>query len=126
LAREPLEPSCPRLHETFAEVLELARLALERPIDVSARCRVAHFAADRAVAEAERDRGRMFALSFGAMRGFARDAVLLRERLRLRECRVGALLRRIALDVDRRLRRLEPSLPLGAAFDCTSEELLEA
>lgn len=126
LAANPLEPACPRLEERPEELLRLARLALERPCDVPDRCRAARFAADRALAAAESSQGRLVAVSFGALRSLAREAVVRRERLRLIECRAGALLRRLALDVDRRLRRLEPGLPAGAAFDCTVEELLEA
>lgn len=125
-AADPLEPACPRLGEDPRELLSLARWALEAPVDVLARCRSARFAADRALATVESKQGRWFALSFGALRGLARDVVLLRERVRWIEAHVGALVRRIALDVDRRLRRLEPGLPTGAAFDCTVEELREA
>lgn len=126
LAEDPLEPACPRLEERPQDLLRLARLALAAPCDVYGRCRAARFAADRALAAAESTQGRFVAVSFGGVRSLARDAVLLREQLRFIECRVGALFRRLAFDVDRRLRRLEPGLPAGAAFDCTVDELLEA
>lgn len=125
-ARRHIDPACPRLQENGADLLELARWALPAPVDVFGRCREARFAADRALAAREMERKRWLAPAFGALRALTRDAVLLRERVRLLELEVTALLRRIALDVDRRLRRLEPKLPPGAAFDCTSQELLEA
>lgn len=124
-ARRPEDPACPRLGEGRGQLVELAAFSLRGAGDVFGRCRAARFAADRALAAVETARGHVFAFAFGALRGMARDAILLRERVRLLDLQVGALLRRIAVDVDRRLHRLEPGLPEGAAFDCTVEELLE-
>lgn len=126
LARRHADPACPRLGEELGELVELARTSLGGAGDVYGRCREARFAADRILAVEETTRGQLFTFGFGTLRGLARDAILLRERVRLLELHVGALFRRIAVDVDRRLRRLEPGLPPGAAFDCTTEELLEA
>lgn len=126
LARRHWDPACPRLQESEADLLELVRLALPSSLDVIGRCRAARFTADRSLATSESQRRRLFAPAFGALRAMARDAVLLRERIRWLEVEVSGLLRRIALDVDRRLRRLEPGLPPRAAFDCTARELLEA
>ncbi len=125
-AGRPEDPACPRLGEGRGQLVELAAFSLDGAGDVFGRCRAARFAADRALAAEETARGQVFTFAFGALRGMARDAILLRERVRVLELEVGALLRRIALDVDRRLHRLEPGLPQGAAFDCTVEELLEA
>jgi rifampicin phosphotransferase len=55
-----------------------------------------------------------------------RKFLFLRERLRAALSKAFALARRVALEVDRRLRRFEPSLAEGAAFYCTDSELLEA
>ncbi|MBK9261106.1 MAG: phosphoenolpyruvate synthase [Polyangiaceae bacterium] len=50
----------------------------------------------------------------------------LRERMRTWVTRVLGMLRVIALDVDRRLRRIDPTLPEGAVFFCTFDELVQA
>jgi pyruvate,water dikinase len=50
----------------------------------------------------------------------------LRERMRTRVTQVLGMLRTIALDIDRRLRRIEPALPEGSVFFCTYDELTRA
>jgi pyruvate,water dikinase len=50
----------------------------------------------------------------------------LRERMRTWVTRVLGMLRAIALDVDRRLRRIDPTLSPGSVFYCTHEELIAA
>jgi pyruvate,water dikinase len=55
-----------------------------------------------------------------------RKFLFLRERLRAALSKAFALVRRVVVEVDRRLRRFEPSLDEGAAFFCTDDELLGA
>ncbi len=50
----------------------------------------------------------------------------LRERMRTWVTRVLGMIRTIALDVDRRLRRIDPTLPTGSVFFCTYDELIAA
>ncbi|MFO0759944.1 MAG: PEP/pyruvate-binding domain-containing protein [Byssovorax sp.] len=50
----------------------------------------------------------------------------LRERMRTWVTRVLGMIRAIALDVDRRLRRIDPSLAEGSVFFCTYDELVAA
>lgn len=50
----------------------------------------------------------------------------LRERMRAWVTRVLGMIRVVALDVDRRLVRLDPSVGQGAAFFCTFDELITA
>jgi pyruvate,water dikinase len=50
----------------------------------------------------------------------------LRERMRTWVTRVLGMLRFIALDIDRRLRRIDPSLEEGAVFFCNFDELVQA
>ncbi|MEO7331205.1 MAG: PEP/pyruvate-binding domain-containing protein [Minicystis sp.] len=50
----------------------------------------------------------------------------LRERMRTWVTRVLGMLRTIALDVDRRLRRIDPTLDPGSVFFCTYDELVAA
>ncbi|WP_437674244.1 PEP/pyruvate-binding domain-containing protein [Sorangium sp. So ce131] len=61
-----------------------------------------------------------------ALVGRAQRYVRLRERMRTWVTRVLGMLRKVALDIDRRLRRLEPSLAPGSVFFCTYEELVSA
>jgi pyruvate,water dikinase len=115
----------PRAHPS-PWLVALAQLAVRRPADVVRRSREARFAADRRVAAAESGRGQLFGVSLAAARSVSRDAVLLRESVRSHGLTVSALFRRVVLDVDRRLRRIEPTLPFGAAFECTLDELVAA
>jgi phosphohistidine swiveling domain-containing protein len=50
----------------------------------------------------------------------------LRERMRTWVTRVLGMIRTIALDADRRLRRIDASLPAGSVFFCTFDELCAA
>ncbi len=50
----------------------------------------------------------------------------LRERMRSWVTRVLGMIRTVALDIDRRLLRLDPTLVPGGVFFCTSEELIHA
>ena len=50
----------------------------------------------------------------------------LREHMRTWVTRVLGMLRIVALDIDRRLRRIDPTLPEGSVFFCTYEELTTA
>jgi hypothetical protein len=104
----------------------LARLALRPTRSVATACREARFAADRRLAVDEARRSSLLGLSLAAVRSLTRDAVSLREQVRADRLVITHLLGRIAADVDRRLRRIEPALPAGAAYDCTLEELVEA
>jgi pyruvate,water dikinase len=55
-----------------------------------------------------------------------RELTRLRERMRAWMARTLSMLRSVALDVDRRLRRLDRTLDEGAAFFCTFDELVSA
>ncbi len=112
--------------EPSAWVRSLALLGLRRGRSVSLACREARFEADRQLALNEEAHGSLLALSLSAVRSLTRDAVALREQVRVGRLRLFGLLSRITLDVDRRLRRIEPSLPVGGAFDCTFVELVDA
>jgi len=57
---------------------------------------------------------------------FTQRFTRLREHMRTWVTRVLGMLRRIALDIDRRLRRIDPSLPEGSVFFCTYGELVSA
>ncbi len=107
-------------------LLGLARLALRPTKSVATACREARFAADRRLAMDEARRSSLLGLSLAAVRSLTRDAVSLREQARADRLVITHLLGRIAADVDRRLRRIEPALPAGAAYDCTLDELVEA
>jgi pyruvate,water dikinase len=55
-----------------------------------------------------------------------REAARVRSRMHVRLGHAAAMLRTIVRDVDRRLRRLDPTLPSNAAFHCTFDELVGA
>ncbi len=121
-----LDPARPRLTESPEQMVAWAGFGLVKAVDAAACRRVAGFAADRMLAADERRRSRGAALSMGALRASTRDAITLRERVRAAEMSIAYMLRRIASDIDGRLRRIEPRLPRGSAFDCSVHELLEA
>jgi pyruvate,water dikinase len=56
----------------------------------------------------------------------ARSLCRLRERMRVWMARTVAMTRTVALDVDRRLRRLDATLPVGSAFFLSHRDLLSA
>jgi pyruvate,water dikinase len=61
-----------------------------------------------------------------ALVGRCQETTRLRERMRVWVARALGAIRRVALDVDRRLRRLDPALEPDSAFFCTFDELLDA
>jgi pyruvate,water dikinase len=61
-----------------------------------------------------------------ALIGRVRELTRLRERMRIWMARTLSMLRTVALDVDRRLRRLDRTLDEGSAFFCTFAELVSA
>jgi rifampicin phosphotransferase len=121
------ELSRPRWAEQPGLLLELLRVALRGPaLDPDRAMELAAGQADRVRARAES------ALSFMEVRLYRelvprlRDVVRLGARLRLRVAHARAMLRTIALDVDRRLVRLDPAFPVEGALECRFDELVQA
>jgi pyruvate,water dikinase len=118
------ELSSPRWSEDATPILRMLRAAVRgAPVDADAAQSRARALADRALTLVEAR------LSFFESR-FVRDLVARqRELLRLRErCRSRIahglnMMRTVALDVDRRIRRLDPTLDRGAVVFLTLDEL---
>jgi pyruvate,water dikinase len=119
------ELSTPRWREDPSNVLQMLASSLRAtagdPEQALARARSL---ADREMARLE---GRLNMLELAGVRALIERTqrfTRLRERMRTWVTRVLGLFRRIALDVDRRLVRIDPSLPAGSVFFCTYDELV--
>jgi len=82
--------------------------------------------ADREMAQLEMRLGPVSLYAVRALVERTQRFTRLRERMRTWVTRVLGMLRSIALDVDRRLRRIDPTLPEGAVFFCTYDELIQS
>lgn len=117
----------PRWSEQPASVCAMMAAGLRgEVVDPEQRLSRVRVAADRELAALE---ARMSMVETALMRALvSRCRVLtrLRARMRVWMARTLSMLRIVALDVDRRMRRLDPSLAQGAAFACRFDELLSA
>ncbi|HEY3593711.1 MAG TPA: PEP-utilizing enzyme, partial [Polyangiaceae bacterium] len=119
------ELSVPRWREDSTQILAMLRAALRAPSPAPA----AGARAARVRRERELERLKQV-LSLPEM-SFVRVLVArsqkfarLRERMRAWVIRVLGLTRKVALEIDRRILRLDPSLQPGAVFFCMFDELL--
>ncbi|WP_437966664.1 PEP/pyruvate-binding domain-containing protein [Sorangium sp. So ce260] len=121
------ELATPRWREDPAPVVAMLTASLRgAPGDPERALARARALADREMAMLET---RVSRVELGLLRvlvGRAQRYVRLRERMRTWVTRVLGMLRKVALDIDRRLRRIEPSLLPGSVFFCTYEELVTA
>ncbi len=117
----------PRWREDQASLLAMLAAALRGPeIDPDAGPARARALADRELARLE---GVLTGVELSAIRalvGLCQTYTRLREKMRAWVTRTLGLVRLVALDIDRRLRRIDPSLPDGSVFFCTYEELVAA
>ena len=121
------ELSTPRWSEDPCTLLEMIAAGLHcDSLDPDARLSRVRAVADRELAAVEERLPYVETLLVRALVARLRRFTRLRERMRVWLTHAMAMLRTVALDVDRRLRRLDPSLPRDAAFFCTFDELLEA
>ena len=122
-----LEAMNPRFAEDPAPVLRMlcAGLAARAsdPDQVLSRVRVG---ADRELATIEARAGVLEMALIRTLITRARSLCRLRERMRVWMARTVAMTRTVALDVDRRLRRLDATLPVGSAFFLSHRDLLSA
>ena len=121
------ELATPRWREDPAQVIAMLVSALRAPPgdpdQALARAR-AH--ADREMARLETHVSPMGLRLVRVLVARTQRFTRLRERMRTWVTRVLGMIRTIALDVDRRLRRIEPTLPRGSVFFCTYDELIAA
>lgn len=117
----------PRWREDHPSLLSMLAAALRGPeIDPDAGPARARALADRELARLE---GMLTGIEVTAIRalvGLSQTYTRLRERMRAWVTRTLGLLRMIALDIDRRLERIDPTLAPGSVFFCTFDELVAA
>ncbi|HTN92662.1 MAG TPA: PEP-utilizing enzyme, partial [Sorangium sp.] len=121
------ELATPRWREDPSPVIAMLVASLRgAPGDPERALARARALADREMAMLETRLPRVELALLRALVGRAQRYVRLRERMRTWVTRVLGMLRKVALDIDRRLRRIEPSLSPGSVFFCTYEELVTA
>jgi len=91
---------------------------------VERRIEMARVRGDEVAAEFESRLPRLVAPRLSPLRSLVVGASQLRERARQLEVLADAMLRAVALEVDRRLPRLEPGLPEGSVWHCHVQEIL--
>jgi pyruvate,water dikinase len=117
----------PRWREDHASLLAMLAAALRGPeIDPDAGPARARALADRELARLEGMLTGVEVTAIRALVGLSQTYTRLRERMRAWVTRTLGLLRLIALDIDRRLRRIDPTLAPGSVFFCTFDELVAA
>ena len=121
------ELATPRWREDPAQVIAMLVSALRAPpSDPEKALARARALADRELARLET---RVSSVELALVRVLVARTqrfTRLRERMRTWVTRVLGMIRAIALDVDRRLRRIDPTLAPGSVFFCTYDELITA
>jgi pyruvate,water dikinase len=122
------ELAAPRFAEVQQPVLDMVRAGLRagRPVDPERNLSLARVTADRELAALEARVPYVERALIRALLIRCREIVRLRERMRVWLARTLGMLRTVALDVDRRLRRLDTSLEVNSVFYCTFDELVSA
>jgi pyruvate,water dikinase len=121
------ELATPRWREDPASAIAMLTSALRLPsADPDRALARARSAADRELASLEARSSAVELLVVRALIARAQRFARLRERMRTWVTRVLGLLRMLAIDIDRRMRRIDPTLPHNAVFFCTDEELTAA
>jgi len=110
--------------DSLRRAFELASMPGRPALGVERRLELARVRGDQATAELEARLPRVLASRVSPLRSVVEGASLLRERARMLEVLADSLLRTVALEVDRRLPRLEPGLPDGAVWHCHLEEIM--
>jgi len=121
------ELATPRWREDPAVLIGMLSAAL-RAVDpeprLESRLETAHLKAERELTGLERRLSRIELSLVRVLVARAQRFARLRERMRAWVTRVLGMLRSIALEVDRRLLRSDPTLGQGAVFFCTYDELM--
>jgi rifampicin phosphotransferase len=122
-----LEAIAPRWREQQAPVFRMMRAGLAAPAsDPEHRLSAVRVGADRELAALEAQASGVEIVLLRALLGRARALSRLRERMRVWMARTISMTRTVALDVDRRLRRLDAGLAKDSAFFLTYDELVSA
>lgn len=121
------ELATPRWNEDHASVFAMIAASMRGPD--SDREHAPERARDRAnerMAELTSELGRTEARALALLVKHAQRTTRMRERMRAWVTRTLGSIRFVVLEIDRRLRQAQPSLEPGAAFLCTTDELLRA
>lgn len=121
------ELSTPRWREDPTPVISMLVSSLRAPEGEATRALArARSHSDREMAHLEARLGPVQMYAVRTLVNRTQQFTRLRERMRTWVTRVLGMLRFIALDIDRRLRRIDPSLQEGAVFFCSFDELVQA
>lgn len=121
------ELATPRWREDPAPLLSMLRSALRGPeSDPEAALARARKLADAELEALDAKLSVVESMLVRTLVSRSRRFHRLRERMRAWVTRVLGMIRIVALDVDRRLLRIDPSVGQGAAFFCTFDELVTA
>jgi len=121
------ELSTPRWREDPTPVISMLVSSLRAPEGEATRALArARALSDRELAQLETRLGPVQMYAVRTLVNRTQQFTRLRERMRTWVTRVLGMLRFIALDIDRRLRRIDPSLQEGAVFFCNFDELVQA
>lgn len=122
-----VEVARPRWNEDNGRLFALVRAGLNAgPIDPDQLMLRVRVAADGELGELEASLSRIDQALVRGLISRARALAQLRERMRVWMARTIAMTRSVALDVDRRLARLDPTLRPGSVFYLHDSELLSA
>ncbi|MEB2310315.1 MAG: PEP-utilizing enzyme [Sorangiineae bacterium] len=125
-ALEESELARPRFAEAPAPLLAMVTALMSDPRDAELRLVEARRAAARELARVETRLPYVEQALVRALVSRWRRLARMRERVRVWMARTLGMLRTVALDLDRRMRRLDPSLTPGSAFFSTLDELVSA
>jgi pyruvate,water dikinase len=121
------ELATPRWREDPSQVVAMLVSSLRAPPgDPDRALARARALADRELARLETRASRLEIALVRALVDRTQRFTRLRERMRTWVTRVLGMIRTVALDVDRRLLRIDPSLSPGSVFYCTYDELVAA
>lgn len=121
------ELATPRWREDPTPVIAMLVSSLRAPEGEATRALArARSTSDREMAQLETRLGPVQMFAVRSLVNRTQQFTRLRERMRTWVTRVLGMLRFIALDIDRRLRRIDPSLQEGAVFFCSFDELVQA
>src|SRR5262249_37274720 len=121
------ELATPRWREDPGQIIAMLISALRAPpSDPDKALGRARALADREMARLETRVSKVELAAVRALVARTQRFTRLRERMRTWVTRVLGMIRTVALDVDRRLRRIDPTLPPGSVFFCTFDELVAA
>ncbi|OQB13970.1 MAG: Phosphoenolpyruvate synthase [Deltaproteobacteria bacterium ADurb.Bin207] len=116
-----------RWAEDHSQIMGMLAVALHNP-DSQERAGPlrARRRADHTMARLERELPWWKASAIRTLVGQARQTMILREKMRAWVTRCLGAIRRVALEIDCRLRKQDPRLEPGSAFFCTTQELMAA